>query len=186
MVAFGFSALSIKWRIAAPLIVSSLLMAGAASAYLYWQRMDSLEKAAVGDLAGRAGSLREAIAARGRQALALAQFLAAQPQVRQAMADQDTAALSRLTLAAFQATRKELGMAQLQFHLPPATSLFRAHQPEKHGDDLSSFRQTVVRVNRDHRPVVGLEVGVAGAGIRGWPRWPRASATWAAWSSARP
>jgi|GEM_PF-5422463 len=167
MSAFGFAALSIKWRIAAPLIVSSLLMAGVGGAYLHWQRMDSLERTAVGDLAGRAAAVRETIAARGRQALALAQFLAAQPQVRQAMADQDVAALSRLTLAAFQASRKQLGMAQLQFHLPPATSLFRAHQPAKHGDDLSSFRQTVVRVNRDRQPVVGLEVGVGGAGVRG-------------------
>jgi len=163
----GFSVLSIKWRIAAPLVLSSLLMAVLGGAYIYWQRMGALEQAAMDGLAGRAVSVSEAIAARGRQALALAQFLAAQPAARQAVAARDLEALSRLTLSAFQESQGQLGMAQLQFHLPPATSLFRAHQPKKHGDDLSSFRQTVVQANRERRAVVGLEVGVGGAGIRG-------------------
>lgn len=63
--------------------------------------------------------------------------------------------------------KKEYGARQMQFHTPPATSFFRVHKPEKFGDDLSSFRHTVVLVNKDEKPVRGLEKGVAGIGIRG-------------------
>jgi methyl-accepting chemotaxis protein len=41
------------------------------------------------------------------------------------------------------------------------------HQPQKFGDDLSSFRKTVLEANRTGKPVVGVESGVAGLGIRG-------------------
>ncbi|MCA1989678.1 MAG: hypothetical protein LDL07_11125, partial [Desulfarculus sp.] len=64
MSAHGLDAFSIKWRIAAPLILASLLMAVAGGAYLYTQRMESLQQAALGDLASRAVAVREAIAAR--------------------------------------------------------------------------------------------------------------------------
>jgi methyl-accepting chemotaxis protein len=51
--------------------------------------------------------------------------------------------------------------------LPPATSFLRLHRPDRHGDDLSDFRHTVVEVNTTGRTVTGLELGVAGLGIRG-------------------
>ena len=40
----------------------------------------------------------------------------------------------------------------------------RFHKPEKFGDDLSSFRATVVKVNESKKEVSGLEVGVADVG----------------------
>ncbi|MBF0214804.1 MAG: hypothetical protein HQM00_14795, partial [Magnetococcales bacterium] len=55
---------------------------------------------------------------------------------------------------------------QFQFHLSPATSFLRAHKPEQFGDDLSAFRKTVVVANQTRKPVVGLEVGRAGPGLR--------------------
>jgi methyl-accepting chemotaxis protein len=57
-------------------------------------------------------------------------------------------------------------MAQFQFHAPPATSFLRLHKPEQFGDDLSGFRMTVVEANRSLKPVIGLEGGVAGFGVR--------------------
>jgi methyl-accepting chemotaxis protein len=71
---------------------------------------------------------------------------------------------------------------QLQFHLPPALSFFRAHSSKLEngswslgptGDDLSSFRFTVLSTNGTFKPgesphpVRGLELGRAGFGIRG-------------------
>ncbi len=60
----------------------------------------------------------------------------------------------------------EYGIAQLQFHTPPATSFLRLHAPENYDDDLSAFRNTVVEANETARPVVGLEVGRGGPGTR--------------------
>ncbi len=104
---------------------------------------------------------------RGKTALAMAQQFATSPEIIRAVADHDREKLSELTLTRFQNCRKQNGMAQLHFHIPPAISLFRAHKPEKHGDDLSSFRFGVLEVNRNHKAVNGIEKGIAGFGIRG-------------------
>jgi methyl-accepting chemotaxis protein len=65
---------------------------------------------------------------------------------------------------------------QLHFHLPKARSLvrlWRDKQTKRGGewvdisDDLTSFRQTVVQVNTDGKPLQGIEVGSGGFAIRG-------------------
>jgi len=62
--------------------------------------------------------------------------------------------------------KKKYRVAQFQFHIPPATSFLRLHKPLKFGDDLSSFRQTVIDANTTKKRVVGLEVGRGGPGLR--------------------
>ena len=62
--------------------------------------------------------------------------------------------------------KNDYGIAQFQFHTPPATSFLRMHLPSQFGDDLSAFRTTVIEANRQRRPVIGLEVGVGGPGTR--------------------
>ncbi|MDW6005282.1 methyl-accepting chemotaxis protein [Vibrio mangrovi] len=91
--------------------------------------------------------------------------IAALPEVQQAVALHDKNALSRLFDAQWPDIRAA-GVRQFQFHLPPAYSLYRVHKPEKSGDDLSSFRHTVVDVNTLHQSVAGIEEGVAGIGLR--------------------
>ncbi|WPL16440.1 Ribose and galactose chemoreceptor protein [Thiorhodovibrio winogradskyi] len=65
---------------------------------------------------------------------------------------------------------------QLHFHLPNARSLlrlWREKQARRDGewvdisDDLSSFRQTVIDVNRDGRSLSGIEPGRGGFAVRG-------------------
>ena len=58
------------------------------------------------------------------------------------------------------------GIKQFQFHQPLAISFLRLHKPEKFGDDLFTFRRTVVAVNKKTTPVVGIEVGRGGPGLR--------------------
>jgi len=57
-------------------------------------------------------------------------------------------------------------ISQFQYHTPDAKAILRFHLPEKFGDDLSSFRKTVVKANQTKQPVFGLEVGVGGPGLR--------------------
>ncbi len=65
---------------------------------------------------------------------------------------------------------------QLHFHLPKARSLvrlWREKQTRRGGewvdisDDLTSFRETVVQVNTNGKPIKGIEVGSGGFAIRG-------------------
>ncbi|WP_407312374.1 methyl-accepting chemotaxis protein [Desulfosporosinus sp. SB140] len=87
------------------------------------------------------------------------------PDVAKALAERDRAALARLVQPVFNEIKKE-GFSQLQFHLAPATSFYRAHSPSKFGDDLTKLRPTVVTANKEHRIVEGLEEGVEGYGFR--------------------
>jgi Methyl-accepting chemotaxis protein len=87
------------------------------------------------------------------------------PDVAKALAERDRSALARLVQPVFEVIKKE-GFSQLQFHLSPATSFYRAHSPSKFGDDLSKIRPTVVTANKEHQMVEGLEEGVEGYGFR--------------------
>ena len=98
--------------------------------------------------------------------MALAETIAKKPSIGKAFAERDLATLEKESLPVFKMLKKEVGLKQFQFHTAPATSFFRAHKPAKHGDDLSSFRHTVVSVNKTGERVVGLEKGRAGYGIR--------------------
>ena len=107
------------------------------------------------------------IAFEGRAAQAMSALVATIPQVQQAFASGDHEALTQLFSPGFRTMYDDYGVRQFQFHTPPATSFLRIHKLEKRGDDLSSFRHTVVETNRTRLPIRGLEVGVAGLGVRG-------------------
>ncbi len=54
----------------------------------------------------------------------------------------------------------------LHFHLPPAISLYRSWT-NKYGDDISSFRKSIVDISLNHRVSKLIEVGNSGIVIRG-------------------
>ncbi len=112
-------------------------------------------------------SLRNEIATHSQLASALSASVANMPEIQQAFADRDRERLLELTLPIFEGVSDTLDVSQFQFHLPPATSFLRLHMPDRHGDDLSAIRSTIVESNRTRRPVQGLESGVAGLGVRG-------------------
>lgn len=87
------------------------------------------------------------------------------PEVQKAFAERDRQELQRLTAPIFEQAKQD-GIEQFQFHLAPATSFLRLHQPQKFGDDLSSFRATVVQCNEEKKLVAGLEEGRGGYGFR--------------------
>lgn len=60
---------------------------------------------------------------------------------------------------------------KIHFHTPPARSLLRTWKKKgtigEGGDDLSSFRNSVLEISKTHKPVTGIEVGKGGLVIRG-------------------
>ncbi len=107
------------------------------------------------------------VASEGRLARAMSALVAGIPDVQEAFAKRDREALESLFLPGFAKLKSDYGVRQFQFHEPPATSFLRVHKPAKFGDDLSSFRYTVIETNKSKKPIQGLEVGVAGLGVRG-------------------
>jgi len=101
------------------------------------------------------------------RALSMAALVAHTPEAARALAEEDRETLLALYGPTFETLRDQYGVQQFQFNVPPATSFLRVHKPEKYGDDLSSFRRTVVEANTRRTTVEGLEHGVAGLGMRG-------------------
>jgi methyl-accepting chemotaxis protein len=112
-------------------------------------------------------AINNAIAAESRTAETMSALVAGIPLVQEKFDNNERKALDSLFVPGFKTLGKDYGVEQFQFHTPPATSFFRVHKPEKFGDDLSSFRHTVVATNNTQKPVHGLEGGVAGLGARG-------------------
>ena len=136
----------------------------------------------VNNLAGMSSLIREAernaleahskailngINAQSRMAETMSAVIGSIPLVQEKFAAGDRKALADLFEPGFKQLAKDYGIEQFQFHTPPATSFFRAHLPHKYGDDLSSFRFTVLAANKDLKPAFGLEGGVGGLGVRG-------------------
>ena len=107
------------------------------------------------------------ISASQRAAEMMSVLVAGMPLAQKALADGDRETLGTEFLPGFKTLMDGYDVRQFQFHTPPATSFFRVHKPEKFGDDLSSFRNTVLVANDKKSVVSGLEAGVAGIGIRG-------------------
>ncbi|WP_126456678.1 methyl-accepting chemotaxis protein [Sulfuriflexus mobilis] len=112
-------------------------------------------------------NIQNSIGAETRVARAMSAVVAGIPQVQKAFADKDREALASMFVPGFATLKKDYGARQFQFHEPPAISYLRVHKPQKFGDDLSSFRKTVVETNQKVEAVGGIEKGVAGLGLRG-------------------
>jgi methyl-accepting chemotaxis protein len=155
-----------------PRLVASVLVGGAvigaiAFSFIFHHVDEGFHTAEQRELHALHDSVVAEIEALGQQALAGSALIAGIPEVQQAMKARDRDRLAAMFVPAFPALKSDYQVRQFQFHLPPATSFLRVHKPAKFGDDLSSFRKTVVEANTARRPIKGLEIGVAGLGVRG-------------------
>jgi methyl-accepting chemotaxis protein len=57
--------------------------------------------------------------------------------------------------------------AQIHIHTKDIKSFVREWMPNKFGDDLSGFRQTIKSVKETKQPLTAIEMGVAGMSLRG-------------------
>ena len=166
----GFSRhinLGLRTRITAALALAS---AGTAVFILLgamWIISGIVDRADERELRSHYDALQSRLGQEARRAAAMSAVVATIPAAQEAMARNDRDALMALFGAGFAALKSDYGVDQFQFHTPPAISYLRVHQPAKFGDDLSGFRKTVVAANQARKPILGLEGGVAGLGIRG-------------------
>ncbi len=162
-----FNRLRIRTRIIIGFCSLLLLVCAVVLPAVMYDIVNIIHSAEARELRGHYDKIVDRINSEKRLALALATELVEQPQLQQLLKNGDRDALQRELQGAFKRLGAEYGLRQLQFHTPPATSWLRVHKPEKFGDDLSAFRQTVVDANSTRQPVGGVEQGVAGLGIRG-------------------
>jgi methyl-accepting chemotaxis protein len=159
--------LKLAWRVLVGVGAASLVTAGLILPGVLFVIGGIVDRAGERELRGHYESVMAQIEQEAATATALSLLVAELPAAQAAMVAGERDALLAMTGPAFRTLRERANVDQFQFHTPPATSFLRVHQPAKFGDDLSSFRATVVETNRARQAVRGLEGGVAGLGIRG-------------------
>lgn len=159
--------LGLKTRITAALSLASAATAIFVLLGAMWIISGIINRANERELHGQYDALLSRLQQGAARAEAMSAVVATIPAVQEAMSQNDRDAIMRLFGAGIARLKADYGVDQFQFHTPPAMSFLRVHQPAKFGDDLSGFRKTVVAANAERKPIVGLEGGVAGLGIRG-------------------
>ncbi len=151
------------------LIISTLFTATIAmlvgNAYL--QEKKAIMASVEGQLLKDYQSVIELISLSAEKAYGLAETVATLPEVQKTFAAGERERLMALTAPLHGVGKARLNIHQFQFHLPPATSFLRLHEPTKFGDDLSATRPTIVKASGTQQPVLGLDTGPFGMGIRG-------------------
>ena len=158
---------TIGLRLALALSLSAVLAVAITTVANLWVTQGLSQQSFEQKLSSLRSQLINAIDAEAARALSMAATVADNSAVQEAFAARDRERLTDFFVPQFPKLKEEQSVRQFQFHLAPATSFLRVHKPEKFGDDLSSFRNTVLAVNGQGEPISGLERGVAGLGMRG-------------------
>jgi len=162
-----FRKIKISTRLLVANAIMVILVIGLIIPFSNHQVESLMEKAESRELEGLFNIAQGELKSKGELAKAMATIVAATPEVQAEFANGERDALAERLVPLFGYLKSEYAVRQFQFHTPPATSFLRVHKPQKFGDDLSSFRKTVVETNKTLKPISGLEKGVAGLGIRG-------------------
>jgi methyl-accepting chemotaxis protein len=162
-----FRNIGISMRFVIATVVAVILVLFATQLTTFNYMKDMLRTAEQNEISEIYENVVASVASEGRLARAMSALVAGIPDVQKAFAERDRETLESLFIPGFAKLKSEYGVRQFQFHEPPATSFLRVHKPAKFGDDLSSFRFTVIETNQSKKPIQGLEVGVGGLGVRG-------------------
>ncbi|MEP9378926.1 cache domain-containing protein [Aquabacter sp. CN5-332] len=108
-----------------------------------------------------------ALANASNKALATAELIASLPPTQPLMAGGDRKALLAEFAPMFAIQKARHGVDQAQFHVPPATSVLRLHEPSAFGDDGTASKPMVVAANRDKAPIKGIASARNGPAIFG-------------------
>ncbi|MBD3798640.1 MAG: hypothetical protein IE883_01765 [Epsilonproteobacteria bacterium] len=80
--------------------------------------------------------------------------------IKTSILNRDRVALYDLARERWKALRDGgLHFSIMQFHLPDGTTLLRMHDPEKYGDNVTTFRPMIAHVSKYHKAIHGFESG---------------------------
>lgn len=158
-----------RFRRSAPIaIIVAIVLVVAGAATISNRLFAGMTDAVEADQFRTMGAIVEtAIREAENKALARAELLADLPTVQRLLGAGDRAGLETELSRMFANQKARHGVDQVQFHIPPATSFLRLHDPATFGDDLTAFRPLVVAVNRERVPMKGAAVARSGPAIFG-------------------
>ena len=168
--------LNFKWKILFPVIVLFCMFIGV-SQYFTFSNFKVISQYFIQqDLDKTVKNFNHSIEAEGEKCLYVASLISSLTIVSDAyqigLPELSREALRNDMKFILDKFKKDTGKSNLKihFHLPPATSLLRIwRKPGKRdgGDDLKSFRNSILYVYKHKQAVSGIELGRAGLAIRG-------------------
>ena len=103
---------------------------------------------------------------KGDQALSMATIIAEDPRVQALLANRGFKALRDYVFPLYERLKKDFGIRQFHFHIPPGKSFLRVHAPDMPGE-MICYRKAIMDVMKSGRGIASLEWGLTGLGIRG-------------------
>ncbi len=163
----GFLPNKVKTQLLTVLGLLITLMVALPTFFSYQQKLNSTSRQLEEELFTVITQVRRQLTTdMAEQLRLLAYAVAAVPTVQSNLDGRYRQPLQNLTAPLYENLQKAVDLNVFHFHLPPATSFLRLQKPEKYGDDLSSFRKTVLRANENQEEAVGIEKGVSGISLR--------------------
>jgi methyl-accepting chemotaxis protein len=156
-------------RIKVPLLITlvALITSLSLSLFFYATALQSIENNQKSELNTTVTLIQKYTEEHTKKALSRAEMVASLPSVQQAFRARDRDQLAQILLPAFVIQRDRYDVREAHFHLAPATSFLRLFYLKKYGEDMSSFRETVLITNQKQEPQSGVEISRHGLNIRG-------------------
>jgi methyl-accepting chemotaxis protein len=164
-----FSGGFMQLRIKVPLLITlvALITSLSLSLFFYATALQSIENNQKAELNTTVTLIQKYTEEHTKKALSRAEMVASLPSVQQAFRARDRDQLAQILLPAFVIQRDRYDVREAHFHLAPATSFLRLFYLKKYGEDMSSFRETVLITNQKQEPQSGVEISRHGLNIRG-------------------
>lgn len=150
-------------RVATLLVVGVIAFGAVGSLLVFTSIIDTAVDSA---LARDTARLRTNVEESLDRSATLARVIAADPAVADALADGSRADLEARSADLLDELSGASGVSQLHVSTATGRSLLRAHDPTRHGDDLTAFRPLVADAVGTGRPQQGLERGISGLSAR--------------------
>ena len=96
----------------------------------------------------------------------MATIIAEDPRVQALLANRDLKSLCDHVLPLYERLKRDFGIRQFHFHIPPGKSFLRVHARNMPGE-MISYRKAIMDVMKSGRGIASLEWGLTGLGIRG-------------------
>lgn len=158
---------SLKFKVPAPIVLGAIILSAVLFVIAYDKYTSQMDVRLVKNFKVFEELFLEQLSTKEQDVIMSMETMLTNDSLVAAFASGDRDALVDMMLPIYNNKLKtEHDIVQFQFHTPPATSFLRLHKPSKFGDDLSSFRETVIEANQNKNIVSGIEVGRGGPGLR--------------------